>query len=82
MLALAIDLFQFQYGTIKRCYKDDVSGSQKMFQFQYGTIKSMMIRLTNQRYLKFQFQYGTIKRQEEKGLKKVSRLVSIPIWYD
>src|SRR5690625_1014837 len=56
------DIFQFQYGAIKRLVKQWEENKHKLFQFQYGAIKSQndIQELENNKV--FQFQYGAIKR--------------------
>ena len=75
------NLFQFQYGTIKRTYCFDFSNSFVLFQFQYGTIKRTANQSTQTIWLRFNSNMVRLKAFAESP-KLIQINVSIPIWYD
>ena len=60
-----LNMFQFQYGSIKRSLTASPFFSVSLFQFQYGSIKRPEDDAVFIEELLFQFQYGSIKRTKK-----------------
>jgi len=67
---IAVELFQFHYGSVKRSAPKALIKWLRQFQFHYGSVKSQekLNELTQKTI--FQFHYGSVKRIMGKTLAK------------
>ena len=81
LIRLALNQFQFHYGSIKGYGWKSIIQFFSWFQFHYGSIKGEQFRQAVRHQCKFQFHYGSIKGYWRNYITYVI-IISIPLWFD
>ena len=82
MIGLPLPKFQFQYGAIGGDQLFIIYRYERTFQFQYGAIGGDVLKIKLCYKKLFQFQYGAIGGVVLNSIRKLIKLVSIPVWCD